>query len=224
MSTRGSFLRGVCMAGKVTVLIDGFNVYHSIRDALARTPHRNLKWLNYRSMCQSFINDVVYLQGSSIARIYYFSALARHAGRDVVMRHKLYIQALESAGVEVVTGNFKKKFPKCKHCHREYLSHEEKESDVNIALQMVRSLMSDECDTIVLIGGDTDLVSAVRTAKELFRAKQVGVAFPYRRENTHFKTVADFTFNISVDSYKNHQFADPLTLKDGSVINKPPLW
>lgn len=210
--------------GRVTYLVDGFNVYHSVRDAITHTAQRNLKWLNYQSMCQSFITDVIHLQGGSLGKIYYFTALARHAGRDVVMRHKLYIQALESVGVETVQGNFKKKFPKCKLCNTKYLSHEEKESDVNIALQMIRCFMDDECDTIVLVSGDTDLVSAVRTAKELFPLKKVGVAFPYKRANTHFKSIADFTFNISVDGYKNHQFANPLVLPDGTRLTKPPLW
>jgi uncharacterized LabA/DUF88 family protein len=175
-------------------------------------------------MCQSFVSDVVHLEGGSLESIYYFTALARHAGADVVVRHKLYIDALNSVGVTTVKGNFKKKFPFCKLCRREYPSHEEKESDINIALQMIRSFINNECDTIVLMTGDTDLVSAVRAAKELFPAKKVGIAFPYKRANEHFKKVADFTFHISVDGYKSNQFPDPVVLADGTKLAKPPLW
>lgn len=130
----------------------------------------------------------------------------------------------KSTGIEVITGNFKKKYPYCKLCKTNYSTHEEKESDINIAMQLIRSFINNECDTIVLVSGDTDLVSAVRTAKDLFPSKKVGIAFPYKRANTHFKEIADFTFKISADSYKNHQFPAPVILPDGTKLTKPPLW
>jgi hypothetical protein len=35
------------MIGRVTFLIDGFDVYHSVKDAITQTAQPNLKWLNY---------------------------------------------------------------------------------------------------------------------------------------------------------------------------------
>jgi hypothetical protein len=175
-------------------------------------------------MCLNFLKDVVHLQGGQLEKIYYFTALAHHGGADVVRRHTEYIKALESTGVATVRGNFKKKFPRCKICGTKYLSHEEKESDVNIALQLLKSFMNGECDTAVLVTGDTDLVSAVRTTKELFPSKTVGIAFPYKRANNHFRAIADFTFKISVDGYRNNQFPDPVKLPDGTILIKPSLW
>jgi hypothetical protein len=72
--------------------------------------------------------------------------------------------------------------------------------------------------------GDTDLVSTVETTKKLLQNKKAGVAFPHKRANGHFKTVADFTFKISVDSYRNHQFPDPIQLPDGKILPKPTRW
>ncbi len=84
--------------------------------------------------------------------------------------------------------------------------------------------MLDECDTAVILSGDTDLVAAVVTAKQLFPGKRVAVGFPYKRANHHFRTVADFTFKISAERYARHQFPDPITLPDGTVLHKPAPW
>lgn len=60
---------------RVTFLIDGFNLYHSIRD-LGRYEKLHVKWLNIYSLCSSFL----YLIGkdANLAEIYYFSAFADH--------------------------------------------------------------------------------------------------------------------------------------------------
>ena len=97
------------MGNRITFLIDGFNVYHSIKTAIKHSGIAGLKWLNCQQMCQSFVSDVIHLQGGTLESVYYFTALARHAGADVVLRHKLYIEAMESTGVTTVQGNFKKK-------------------------------------------------------------------------------------------------------------------
>lgn len=211
-------------AARITFLIDGFNVYHSVCDALDKNPGTKLKWLDYTALCQRLITDVIHLHGGTLIKVYYFTALARHRGSDVVLRHNDFIRALKSKGVEVIEGNFKRKYPRCGHCHKKYASHEEKESDVNIALQLMRSFMSDECDTAILMTGDTDLVTAVKSVKQLFPLKKVGIAFPFNRHNGHYDAVAHFTFKLTVNSYKNNQFPDPLILPDGTSIAKPISW
>jgi hypothetical protein len=126
--------------------------------------------------------------------------------------------------VQVVKGNFKRKNLKCKVCFQPYTSHEEKETDVNIALRLLECFLNDECDTVVLVTGDTDLVTAIATSKRLFPKKRIGIAFPYLRTNEHFKTVADFTFKLSIHSYKRHQFPNPVLLADGTRLFKPSTW
>lgn len=159
---------GSKMPNRVSFLIDGFNVYHSI----IATGQKNLKWLDYHSLCKSLITDVVALQGSTLEKVYYFTALAHHAGVDVVGRHCDFIKALESRNVQVVKGNFKRKNLKCKVCFQPFSSHEEKETDVNIAMRLLECFLSDECDTVVLVTGDTDLVTAITTSKRLFPKKR----------------------------------------------------
>jgi uncharacterized LabA/DUF88 family protein len=49
-------------------------------------------------------------------------------------------------------------------------------------------LMNNECDTVVLVTGDTDLAPAVRTVKRLFPDKTITFIFPYKRKNKELST------------------------------------
>jgi uncharacterized LabA/DUF88 family protein len=179
------------MANRVAFLIDGFNVYHSVKEALRDRRITRGKWLNYKAFCESMLRDVVdFPSGSIPAGTFYFTALAQHCRPDVVMRHRQFIKAVQSVGTEVVLGNFKRKTLTCRSCNSRYDAYEEKETDVNIAVFLIKLFIQDRCDTAVLVTGDTDLVAAVTVAKELFPYKKIAIAFPYKRHTNHFKTVS----------------------------------
>ncbi len=205
---------------RLAFLIDGFNVYHSIKVALKENVVKRAKWLDYNAFCRTLPLNIFYFNPSSqIVDIYYFSALPTHV-RDigVMHRHLTYIEALKSTGVNVVLGNFKKKSMQCPYCKKVYSSHEEKETDINIALYLFRLFLEDKCDIATIISGDTDLVAAVSNAKQIFPDKKVVVGFPFRRKNIHFEKVADFTFDIKPKRYERYQLNNPLILPDGKVL------
>jgi len=217
------------MSERVTFLIDGFNLFHSIRESIADGRKAgsaiSAKWLNLKALCDKLLVDVTHFpKGSTTSKIRYFTALATHLAPDKVTDHKTYISALDSEGVLVAVGNFKRKEIKCPKCNKRFVRHEEKETDVNIGIALVRSFLEDECDTAVILSGDTDLVSAVLSAKQLYPKKRIGIAFPYRRHNNHFQSVADFTFKLKTASYINAQFGPTITCSDGTVLTKPPDW
>ncbi|MDZ4718003.1 MAG: NYN domain-containing protein [Roseiflexaceae bacterium] len=114
----------------------------------------------------------------------YFSAYAKHRipmDADVINRHKKYINCLEDTGVTIELGRFKNKPAHCPHCHALIERHEEKETDVTISVRLLELFVTDQCDTAVVITGDTDIAPAIRAAKRLFPTKQVGVGLPYQR-------------------------------------------
>jgi hypothetical protein len=80
---------------KVAVYIDGFNLYHGIKNL--NKPH--LKWLNLRSLADKFIDP----KSEAIAKVYYFSAIATFMPKDTVLRHSTYIEALETFGIEFIS-------------------------------------------------------------------------------------------------------------------------
>lgn len=231
---------------RVSFIVDGFNLYHSIREAEKTTPARPLKWLDIHSLCQSYTRTVF---GPSAIQtgVYYYSALARHLEAHnpaVVQRHETYVDALRYSGVDVTLANFKRKdnYLPVKHCTfriwplRRFVriplsrstvyfqKHEEKETDVAIASKMFELLHTGACDAVVLISGDTDLLPAIRTARRLFPANQIAVGFPFKRFNVELKNSVARHFKIKANQYVQHQFPDPIHLPGGHEIRKPASW
>ena len=75
-------------------------------------------------------------------------------------------------------GRFKQKDVFCTKCRSVFLKHEEKETDVAIAVTLAELLFTDKCDTVVIMSGDTDLSPAIVKSKMLLPGKKVLLAFP----------------------------------------------
>jgi uncharacterized LabA/DUF88 family protein len=164
---------------------------------------------------------------AQIADIYYFSALAKHLESvkpDVVARHRNYLEGLEDSGITVELARFKEKRIRCSHCGKWIIRHEEKETDVAIASRLLQLVFGGQCDTAVLVTGDTDMLPAVRLAQQL--CPQVGIVFlmPYNRHNTELVKVASRHFDIKKEAYLRHQFPDPLITVLGKRLIKPSAW
>lgn len=212
---------------RVSFLIDGFNLYHSLREVerLAKVP---VKWLDVRKLCEAYLHVVRAAVGERVelASVVYFSALATHLipkNPDVVKRHQTYVAALESTGVEVSLARFKEKTVTCPVCGSPFKRHEEKETDVALGLRLIELLAGNACDTAVLVTGDTDLVPAIRAAKRMYPDRLVGVAFPFMRHNAELRAVADYAFNIGQRDVQRAQLPVQIQV-DGAIISKPPTW
>jgi uncharacterized LabA/DUF88 family protein len=210
---------------RVCFLIDGFNLYHSIKD-LNKIHGIKAKWLDLHSLCQSYI----YLFGKDavLQDIYYFSAYPNHLAiksPDTLVRHKNFVSCLEDMNVKVILGRFKEKKVFCSNCKTIVTKHEEKETDVAIAIKIIELFHEDSCDIQVIISGDTDLAPAVRTSLSLFKNKQICFAFPFNRKMKELSKLSTLaSFSISAGNYQKHLLPDPYILKDGQKISKPPTW
>jgi len=222
---------------RVTFLIDGFNLYHSVVD-LGRDQGLRAKWLDIYSLCSSFL----YLIGrdATMAEVYYFSAFAYHLNNpSVIKRHQDYVECLKSTGIIPEMARFKPKDIICPlhsqlvkssptnivcPIHGKFTKHEEKETDIAIAAKLFELMSKDKCDTAVLVTGDTDLTPAVKTCKRLFPTKAMRFAFPYRRDNLELKALLPDSFKIHAGSYVQHLFPDPVRLADGTEVYKPASW
>ncbi|MDR3049561.1 MAG: hypothetical protein LBV16_06995 [Elusimicrobiota bacterium] len=98
------------MKNRILALIDGFNYYHKI-NIYQRKFKSPIKWINYRTLIESFLNDT---DDKTNAEIIHFSALAKYIGIASVQRHKTYLFALNFLNIEIILGNFKyKSITKC---------------------------------------------------------------------------------------------------------------
>lgn len=231
---------------RVHFLVDGFNLYHSIKAAEKRLGSGPLRWLDLEGMCTTILRSSLGPAAVSTG-ITYFSAFAMHlqATRpDVVTRHRRYREALEATGVTTSFAAFKRKdrrvgldqvrirlgglrrriqvrFP---WVQLEFRTHEEKETDVAIACKLLELLHRDAADAIVLVTGDTDLAPAIRTARNLFPASPICIAFPFERFNQALVALASRHFKLGADTYQRHQLPDPISAVGGRQIAKPASW
>lgn len=167
---------------KILVLIDGFNYYHKL--TLYQKRHNIcVKWLDYMSLLKSAIKSHLGSDKFEI-EVIFFTAIAKHRGLDSQLRHKTYINALKHSGVKVVLGEFKEKYIyPCKDCQQKrsdekILKHEEKHTDVNVAITLLEKAMTNSFDRAYLLSEDNDYVPVVKRVKELYPQKEIIICPP----------------------------------------------
>jgi uncharacterized LabA/DUF88 family protein len=103
---------------------------------------------------------------------------------------------------------------------------EEKETDVHIAVQMIRDIVLDHCDISVLISADSDLIPPINFINELKPKHKIFVYFPPSRFSYDLKQKA--THFISLENhelkFKASIFPDEVILPNGYIIKRPDKW
>ena len=167
---------------RILVLIDGFNYYHKL--TLYQKRHNVcVKWLDYMSLLKAAIKSHLGTDNFELD-VVFFTAIAHHRKKDSQQRHKLYIKALIKSGIKVVLGEFKEKyiFP-CRDCTQKrpdekILKHEEKHTDVNVAITLLEKAMTNSFDRAYLLSEDNDYVPVVKRVKELYPEKEIIICPP----------------------------------------------
>jgi len=137
---------------RVRVYIDGFNLYHAI-DKLGQPA---LKWLNIWKLCEQHLR-----QGEALDRVNFFTAIWPYE-QTKQRRHKNYLNALRATGVTVHEGNFKKANRHCYQQDQYCPFREEKQTDVAIAIEMVRDAIAGEAQRLILVTADSDQVPTAK--------------------------------------------------------------
>lgn len=137
------------------------------------------QWLNLWALCEVFAPKSHF----EIKAVKYFSAYATWRP-DAYRRHRHYVKALESVGVTPVMGQFKEKSRECFNCNSRWQTHEEKETDVNIALQMLDDAYNNKYDRGLLVSADSDLAPPIRLVLDRFPKKQMRIITPVGRNHS----------------------------------------
>lgn len=222
----GGFFISGAIVNSVLCLVDGFNLYHSIRDC-ERGGDQRLRWLDLRGLCESLLHTLPWPAHVIDGDVVYFSAFAYHIESSrpgSVSRHQTYISALSASGVDVVLGHFKQRLVTCPDCGHRIVRFEEKETDVAIASRMLAPATLERHQAVMLVTGDTDLVPAIVTARSHPRRPYVVVAFPFGRVNRQLRQVSDASVRLKRAHYRRHQFPPRIESPDGRAILRPPEW
>lgn len=193
---------------RTIVYIDGFNLYHAIDDLCE--PH--LKWVDLWALSEKLL-----LTGQQLLAVKYFTAYATWRPESY-RRHQRYVASLEAKGVTPIIGRFKRKTVRCQaKCRRTYITHEEKETDVNIGVHLVADALNDRFDRALVLSADTDLNSAVALARVEAPAKRIDVVAPPNRKGRNSAAL----FEVTKGRIRSSLLPSLIELSDGRAILRP---
>ena len=214
------------MANRVSFVVDGFNLYHSLKYVSKRKVNPlPCRWLDLSALCASTLQVIG--GGATLQSVYYFSALAAYreaTNPGVMARHNTYADAIRSTGVYAEFARFQKKDVKCPKCTQDFVKHEEKQTDVAVGIRVLETALSAAADTIVIVSADSDLIPAVQRTRQLFPALQLYAAFPFGVSSKHLRRVVHRAFSLSDTEYQKYQLPDPVVLPSGRKLAKPTAW
>lgn len=201
---------------KVTVYIDGFNLYYGV---LSRNG-KGLKWLNLNAWCSSkFPNDAVTIK-------FFTAKVTGKRSPNKPMKQQMYWRALATLkNVQIIKGNFLEKDQKITITPEVYVcgkTFEEKGTDVNLATHLVSDAYEGLFDSAVVVSNDSDMTEALRIVKERVKLP-VDVWYPTKTITKSLSRYARNKFQIRHQSLKSFQFPVKITDRIG-VLVKPIGW
>lgn len=216
---------------RTVVYIDGFNLYYR---ALKGTP---FKWLNIHTLVESVLPKNLDIQEVN----YYTARVSGRINPNSPRDQHLYLKALASLPkVRLHFGSFQTQNkwmflnqpvlfrptgqgilnPNPKYVY--VVKTEEKGSDVNLGVHLVRDALLGKFDHAAVITNDTDLAEPLRivTAEA---GLQVTLISPGNRPAA---TLMKYATNVRhLGNYlSSNQLAKAIVLNDGSIVTKPADW
>lgn len=202
------------------VYVDGFNLYYG---ALKGTKH---KWLDLQKLFTMLRPD------DDVQTIHYFTAPV--IGRNQPDQQR-YLDALATcAKVRITLGRYAFREMTCRvlGCHhpgsKQFKRPEEKQTDVNIALQMLDDAYQRAAERFVLVTGDSDLVPAINVVRARAPSIEVIVYVPSNHMNrgaaVELRGAAHKHRTLPAVLLPRAQFPPTVTGYGGAVMTKPTDW
>jgi uncharacterized LabA/DUF88 family protein len=219
---------------RTIVYIDGFNLYYRMLKARPAE-----KWLNPLALAQAVLQPA-----HEITRVNYYIARVSARAHDpfAPARQAIYLNALGTVPeIAIHEGSFMTSEPWMALASPpqakpqgyawtvpapslvKVVKSEEKGSDVNLGVHLVRDAFTDAFDVAVVITNDSDLVEPIRIAT-LEARKRVGLLVPVKYPTQSLIDAASFHLHIRPGHLMKSQFPNPVELPDGSRLHKPESW
>lgn len=203
---------------RVTMYIDGFNLYFGLKSK----GWRRLYWLNVEALAENLLKS-----GQKLVAVKYFTARisANTMNPSKVKRQNAFLEAVKTLSkTQVFYGQYLPKPQKCYSCGATWTSHEEKMTDVNISVEMMKDAFDDTFDTALLLSADSDLAAPVAFLKERYPWKRIIMVCPPDRQSMKLESLVDATFRLGRKKLQDSQFPDRYTKPDGFTLERPMEW
>ncbi len=177
------------MRNRAAFYVDGFNVYHSLDDL--KVPH--YKWLDWWALGELLIPS----KSETLVRVAMCTAI-KTSDVEKQLRHRAYLRALESRGVQCLRGHFIEEDRNCRRCNHTWAAPVEKQGDVNLAISLIADAHKDIFDHAYLVTADSDQAATARMLKTDFPDKQLTtVVITGRSHSKEILAVADAKLTVS---------------------------
>jgi uncharacterized LabA/DUF88 family protein len=203
---------------RVIVYIDGFNLYFGLK----AKGWQRYYWLNPLLLAKNLLKPGQQLVGVK----YYTARISSHpSDPGKHKRQATWLEAIETLPItRVFYGHYLPKQRQCFTCGAIWMTHEEKMTDVNIAVELLRDAYEDIVDTALIISADSDLAPPVDAVRGKFPAKRMIIVCPPERQSKKLESVANATFRLGRKILQDSQFPDAYTKPDGFVLHRPESW
>jgi uncharacterized LabA/DUF88 family protein len=213
---------------KTYAYIDGFNFYYGCFRNRQRPAWAKYKWLDLQAFCDRLLpkNDVVAIK-------YYTADVTSRPPDNQGDRQKAYLTALSQLSkLTIIKGHFLGpkvvRMPEC-DSQGNYLGRtvtvlktEEKGSDVNLAVDLIRDCIQGLYDCAVIISNDSDLIYPIKILRSEY-GKIVGWVNPQTKPSVELARNTDFRIRLTESLLRECQF--PQIVQVGrSSISKPSTW
>ena len=146
-------------------------------------------WLNIRAMAATMLKP-----DQSLVYTRYFTTVVEEP-ESKRRRQAIYLEALRTLpDFSIHYGHYLSDKVTCLSCGHTYVTHHEKMTDVNIAVEMMADAYQDRFDTALrLISADSDLVGPVQAVRP-FSVKRTVVAFDPENPKSLMRVASAYTY------------------------------
>ena len=203
---------------RVAVYVDGLNLYYGLKSR----GWRRYYWLDLRRLAERLLRP-----GQRLVMVRYFTARFRPRADDPeqTLRQDAYLKALATLpDLTIQYGYHLPKTETCRICGASWETFEEKMTDVNIAIALLRDAMQDAFDTAIIISADSDLTSPIDAVLQGYPGKRVVVVFPPNLGSKTLRNYASATFTLGRGIIARSQFPPQVTDPNGYPLHRPARW
>ena len=202
---------------RVAVYVDGLNLYYGLKSR----GWRRYYWLDLRRLAERLLRP-----GQRLEMVRYFTA--RFQPRDdpeQPRRQDTYLKALATRpDLTIQYGYHLPKTITCRSCGASRETFEEKMTDVNIAIALLRDAMQDAFDTAIIISADSDLIGSVDAVRHICPTKRIVVAFPPGHHSDELERHATAAFTLGRKLISDSQFSAQVSDANGYPLHRPARW
>ena len=200
---------------RVIAYVDGFNLYFGLKSK----GWSRYYWLNIQLLVTNLLK-----QNQRLLLTKYFTARIAFPP-DKQRRQSTFIEALETLNdFQIFYGKYQLNPRQCHNCGFEDKVPNEKMTDVNIAVEILKDAYEDKFNVALLTSADSDLVPPVKALKGLFPNKRIVLAFPPNRYSLDLANSADKSFVIGRGTLAKSLFSQHVKKQDGFILECPSSW